>query len=166
MKRIILHWTGGTYQPNTHEFESYHYLINGDGLVIEGKYTPEDNLNCKDGVYSAHTGGGNTVSIGIALCGMFGYEFNGKVRKLGSYPLRQIQFERMFELCAELLKKYNLPLSPDTVMTHYEFGLKNPHSSSKGKPDINFIPYQPNIQADNVGEFIRGKVVWYFAKLK
>lgn len=44
MKRIILHWTAGSYQPNHTDFEHYHYLVNGQGLVIEGKYKPEDNL--------------------------------------------------------------------------------------------------------------------------
>ena len=72
MKRIIIHWTAGTYQPNNTDFEHYHYLVNGDGMVINGKFKPEDNLNCNDGKYAAHTGGGNTGSIGIAMCGMSG----------------------------------------------------------------------------------------------
>ena len=68
MKRIIIHWTAGTYQPNSTEFEHYHYLINRDGLVIKGKHSVQDNKNCTDGNYAAHTGGGNTGSIGVAVC--------------------------------------------------------------------------------------------------
>lgn len=67
MKRIILHWTAGSYQPNHTDFEHYHYLVNGQGLVIEGKYKPEDNLDCTDGKYAQHTGGGNTGSIGVSI---------------------------------------------------------------------------------------------------
>ena len=42
MKRIIIHWTAGVYNPNQTDFEHYHYLVTGDGLVIKGKYEPKD----------------------------------------------------------------------------------------------------------------------------
>ena len=64
MKRIVIHWTGSTYQPNSVDYEHYHYLITGDGLTINGKYKPEDNENCYDGKYAQHTGGGNTGDSG------------------------------------------------------------------------------------------------------
>ena len=163
MKRIIIHWTGGIYQPNAHEFECYHYLINGDGLVIKGKYTPEDNLNCSDGKYAQHTGGGNTGSIGVALCGMF-IPSKTDVRQT-KYPLKKPQCERLFKLVAELCKKYNIQISPDTVLTHYEFGKKHPKTSSYGKIDINFLPPYPEVSADAVGDFIRNKALWYYNKL-
>lgn len=160
MKRIIIHWTAGTYQPNTHEYECYHYLVNGDGVVIKGKYTPEDNLNCTDGKYAAHTGGGNTGSIGIAMCGMAG--FTGSVSST-KYPLTKVQCERCFKLIAELAKLYNIPINPQTVMTHYEFGLKHPETSSAGKIDINYLPAYD--KRDKVGDFIRSKAKWYLTKL-
>lgn len=75
-KRIILHWTAGTNYPNTTDLQHYHFLIDKDGKVYNGVYTPEDNLNCYDGKYAQHTGGGNTGSIGIAVCGMAGYKIN------------------------------------------------------------------------------------------
>lgn len=165
MKKIVIHWTASTYTPNSTDKEHYHYLIDGDGKVIKGKYKPEDNLNCNDGKYAAHTGGGNTGSIGIALCGMLDYGYNGKIRKLGQYPLKQIQFERAYELCAQLCKKYALNINPITVMTHYEFGKRNPQTSSAGKIDINFIPYNPALKPDEVGDFIRNKVKWYYERL-
>ena len=165
MKRIILHWSGGAYKPNAKEKRCYHYLIDGEGKKHNGDFTPEDNLNCNDGKYAAHTGGGNTGSIGIALCGMLDYSSNGKIRKLGEYPLKQIQFERAYELCAQLCKKYALDINPITVMTHYEFGKRNPQTSSAGKIDINFIPYNPTLKPDEVGDFIRDKVRWYYERL-
>lgn len=162
MKRIIIHWTAGTYQPNTTDYEHYHYLINGQGLIIEGKYKPEDNLNCNDGKYAAHTGGGNTGSIGVACCGMAGYKDRLNV---GQYPLTAPQIESMFNYVAKLCKKYNLDITSDTVMTHYEFGKKNPKTTSAGKIDITYLPSYHWVKSEDVGEFIRGKVRWYYAHL-
>lgn len=162
MKRIIIHWTAGTYQPNAHEFECYHYLVNGDGLVIEGKYKPEDNENCYDGVYAQHTGGGNTGSIGVAMCGM--YVPKNTPLEMTKYPLTKIQCERCFKLIAELSKKYNIPITPQTVITHYEFGLKHPNTSSAGKIDITRLPEYSYLRANEIGDFIRSKARWYFAK--
>lgn len=162
MKRIIIHWTAGTYQPNTTDYEHYHYLINGQGLVIEGKCTPEDNLNCNDGKYAAHTGGGNTGSIGVSMCGMHGYKNRMNV---GQYPLTKVQCERCFKLIAELSKKYNIPVTPQTIMTHYEFGKNNPKTTSHGKIDITYLPPYAWVAKDDVGSFIRSKVKWYLQNI-
>lgn len=167
MKRIILHWTAGTYAVSAGEKERYHYLIGYDELqriayVVEGNCKPEDNLNCYDGKYAAHTGGGNTGSIGIALCGNAGFKC---ASNQGKYPLKRLQFERMFKLAAELCKKYAIAISPATVLTHYEFGKQHPETDSAGKPDISFIPYEPNLAAHGVGDYIRGKVKWYLERV-
>lgn len=161
MKRIILHWTAGTNQPNTTDYEHYHYLINGDGLVLQGKHKVSDNENCNDGVYAAHTGGGNTGSIGIAVCGMLGYH---SPKNIGKYPITKIQTEKLFEFTAKLCKDYNLQITPNTVMTHYEFGKRNPKTTSAGKIDITYLPSYPTVSVDKVGDFIRNKVKWYYNK--
>lgn len=161
MKRIILHWTGGILQPNSKEYEHYHYLVNGDGLTIMGKYKPEDNLNCNDKKYAQHTGGGNTGSIGVAMCGMYGYV---SPKNTGSFKLTKPQCEATFKLVARLCKIYDIPISKDTVLTHYEFGKLHPNTSSAGKPDINYLPPYPTISANKVGDFIRNKISWYYKK--
>lgn len=158
MKRIIIHWTGGTNFPNSLDLTHYHFVVDKNGRVIEGKFKPSDNLNCYDGRYAAHTGGGNTGSIGIAVCGMLGYE---GPKRVGQFPILQVQMETLFKKCAELCKQYNISIGPDTVLTHYEFGLKNPKTTSAGKIDINFLPYKPELKPGEVGDFIRGKVKWY-----
>ncbi len=163
MKRIIIHWTAGNYFPNNDDFEHYHFVIDKNGKVKEGKYKPEDNLNCYDGCYAAHTGGGNTGSIGVAVCGM--RNFKGQW-DLGDCPITQVQMEAMFKLVAELCKKYNIQINKNTVFTHYEFGLDNPNTSSKGKIDINFIPYKPELKSYQIGDYIRGKVIWYRERIK
>lgn len=162
MNKIIIHWTAGNTQPNNIDYQHYHYLINGNGVRIKGKYEPEDNENCKDGIYAAHTGGGNTGAIGVALCGMLGYKSKNNV---GKYPIRQAQCEAAFKLIAELCRKYNIAISPLTVMTHYEFGKKHPNTSSAGKIDITWLPYSNNLTADQCGDFIRNKILWYYQRL-
>lgn len=163
MKRIIIHWTAGTYKPNSTDLEHYHYLVNADGLVINGKYSPEDNENCYDGRYAQHTGCGNSGSIGVAMCGMF-IEKNSPL-ELTKYPLTKIQCERCFKLIAELSKKYNIRINAQNVMTHYEFGLKHPTSTSAGKIDINWLPPYPTLKANEIGDFIRCKARWYLTHI-
>lgn len=162
MKRIIVHWTAGAYQPNATDYEHYHYLITGDGLVVKGKYKPEDNLNCNDGKYAQHTGGGNTGSIGVSMCGMCGFI---NANNVGKYPLTAKQVEACFKKVAELCKQYKIPITPDTVMTHYEFGRKNPKTTSAGKIDIIYLPPYPQVKQSEVSDFIRNKIKWYLDKV-
>lgn len=162
MKRIIIHWTAGVYKPNSTDLSHYHYLIDGEGEVHNGKYKPEDNENCNDGDYAAHTGGGNTGSIGISMCGMANFKNRNSV---GDYPLTKVQCERCFKLIAELSKKYKISINPQNVMTHYEFGIKHPNTSSAGKIDIIYLPPYPEIEKDKIGDFIRAKVRYYYLKI-
>lgn len=163
MKRIIIHWTAGTNQPNGTDYLHYHYLINGDGLIVKGKYKPEDNLNCYDGKYAQHTGGGNTGSIGVSMCGMY-VPAKTPIQQT-KYPLTKKQVEACFELCAELCKKYKISITAQTVMTHYEFGLSHPNTESKGKIDIIYLPPYPTEQANKIGDFIRNKIRWYYSHI-
>ena len=70
-----------------------------------------------------------------------------------------------FKLVAELCKKYNIPVTPKTVLTHYEFGQANPKTSSYGKIDIIYLHAYPQIQKEAMGDFIRNKVIWYLSKM-
>lgn len=167
MKRIIIHWTAGTNQPNGTDYLHYHYLVNGDGIKVNGKFPVSANEVCRNDskgnpAYAAHTGGGNTGSIGVSMCGMFGFK-NSK--NVGKYPLTGKQVEACFKLCAELCKKYKIAITPQTVMTHYEFGLSHPTTSSKGKIDIVYLPPYPTEPANRIGDFIRSKIKWYYNKL-
>ena len=162
MKKIIIHWTAGTNQPCSVDYEHYHFLINGDGLVIKGKYEPLDNKNCTDNKYARHCGGGNTGAIGVSMCGM--YVPPGINVRLTKVPLTRVQCEKMFELVAELCYKYSIPITNKTVMTHYEFGKANPKTSSNGKIDITFLHPFPEIKEDEMGDFIRNKIRWYYKK--
>lgn len=160
MQRIILHWSAGVYKPNTVDKEHYHFLIDKDGIVHEGIYKPEDNLNCNDGKYAAHTGGGNTAAIGVAMCAMAGFK-NSK--NIGMYPITPKQLEACFKFCATLCKKYNIAV--ENVITHYEFGKLHPQTTSAGKIDIIYLPPYPQVKANEVGGFIRNKIRWYLARM-
>ena len=160
MKKVILHWTGGANYPNSTDLEHYHFVIDKDGKVYQGKYKIEDNLNCYDGKYAQHTGGGNTGSIGIAVCGMANFDGNIASTK---YPLTAIQIEKLFELTAKLCKQYNIKITPDTVLTHYEFGKAYPKTSSKGKIDLIYLPPFPSIEKNEIGDFLRKNI---FLKMK
>lgn len=163
MKRIIIHWTAGLYFPTELEKNCYHFLIDKNGKVYEGKFKPENNLRCVSGHYAAHTGGGNTGSIGVSLCAMCGYK---SPKSCGNYPITKKQFEAAMEFCAKLSIKYDIPVNPNTIMTHYEFGLKHPSTSSAGKIDISYIPPYPWVDKADSGKFIRSKIKWYRQKLQ
>ena len=161
MKRIILHWTAGTGVPTNYEKNFYHYLVDKNGKTHLGVYAPEANLDVKSGHYAAHTGGGNTGSIGVAACGMAGFV---SAQNCGRNLLTRVQLEAMFALCARLCSRYNIKVSPATVLTHYEFGRQNPKTSSAGKIDLSFLPPFLHVEKDDVGNFIRSKVNWYLLK--
>lgn len=167
MKRIVLHWTAGANQPNNTDFQHYHYLVNKDGVVVEGKFPVSANEICRtdskgNALYAAHCGGGNTGSIGVSMCGMAGFKSS---KEVGKYPLTKTQCEATFKLLAELCKKYGFAVNPQTVMTHYEFGKSHPNTSSAGKIDIVYLPAYPDVKQAEMGNFIRGKVRWYLSKL-
>ena len=163
LNKIIIHWTAGGSIPNDVDRNHYHYMIDSQGQLHSGKHKPEDNINCNDGKYAAHTGGGNTGAIGVALCGMLGFKDKNNV---GRFPLTQKQVESALYFIAGLSLKYKIPVTPQSIMTHYEFGKANPKTSSAGKIDIIYLPPYPDVPADKIGDFLRGKIKWYQEKIK
>lgn len=168
MKKIILHWTAGKYSPSYPEKYHYHYLIDGKGEIIKGLFPPEFNFcdiskKPKNYNYTMHTGGGNSYAIGVAFCGMLGY--HPFYPASTDYPLTKVQLEAGFEFIAKLAQKYSIPIEKSTVFTHYEFGLKHPNTTSRGKIDINFLPPYSSISSNLVGDFIRNKIAYYFEKI-
>ena len=161
MKKIIIHWSAGGYYPNAHDKNCYHFLIDKDGKIHLGTFKPEDNLICQKGRYAMHTGGGNTGAIGVSMCAMYGFKNKNNV---GDYPITPKQFESCMKLCADLCRKYKIEISADTVMTHYEFGLKHPNTTSAGKIDIIYLPPYPWVNQKDIGSFIRSKIKWYKQK--
>ena len=155
LNKITFHWTAGTYTPNQTDLNAYHFLIDGEGNVHKGKYKPEDNINCQDGVYARHCGGCNTGNIGIAICAMYSKD----------YPIKRIQIEAACKLAAELCEKYGIRITNKNVLTHAEVGKMLPHSTSAGKIDIINLPCMAVYGMENVGNVLRNKCQWYRSKM-
>lgn len=164
MKKICIHWSAGPYRKTSLDTLHYHFTVDKDGVVTNGEFPVEANIPpLKPSQYAAHCGGGNSYCIGVSLLGMGGYKGRNSV---GQFPLTRKQCEAAWQFIAGLCKGYGIPVTPETVFTHYEFGKRNPSTSSRGKIDITFLPHEPKLQAHEVGDHIRGKVRWYLGEMK
>jgi hypothetical protein len=155
--RQTLHWTAGALTPNAMDLKAYHYTYDAWGTVRRGVYAPEDNINTADGYYARHCAKGNTGNIGHALCGGPTGWPHGEIT--------QVAFERACEMIALNCRKYNIPITPDTVFTHREFDQRLPITKRSGKRDIDQLPWLPTMPAERIGDYLREKVRWYFQNL-
>ncbi len=163
LNKFCKHWTAGANSPCDKDLKSYHYCIDSLGRIYAGTHKPEDNLNCQDGSYAAHCGGGNTGCIGLAVCGMAGFSLSKKQTK---YPLTQKQVKALCCLEAYLSVKYGIPINERTSFTHYEFDQKRPKAKREGKIDITYLHYLPNLSPDSVGDYLRQKISLYRTRIK
>lgn len=156
MKRIIIHWSAGTYVVSSIDKEHYHFIIDKDGKVHKGDHSVEDNLSTSDGIYAAHTRGANAGAIGVAVSAMA--EAKGP-SALGKYPITKAQFDGLIREVKRLRLKYKISPSRSTILSHAEvqetLGIKQ-----NGKIDISFgIPGHPELKtARACGDYIRGLV--------
>lgn len=156
MKRIILHWTAGTHIASDEDREHYHFLIQGNGRVVDGKWAVEANESPVKGRYAAHTLNCNTGSIGVSLCCMGGAK--EKPFDAGKWPMTREQWERGIVLIADLCAKYKIPVTPQTVLTHAEVQT-NLGKPQRGKWDITRLAFNPTVVgAKAVGDMLRREV--------
>lgn len=163
LNKICLHWTAGSNYPCDTDLKAYHYCIDKNGKIYAGTHKPEDNLNCYDGNYAMHCGGGNTGCIGLSACGMAGFSLKNKQTK---YPLTQKQIEALCCLSAYLCVKYGILIDSKYVFTHYEFDQRRAASKREGKIDIAYIHYLPNLATKSIGNYLRRTISWYKDKIK
>ena len=153
IKYIIGHWTEGNYKPCQLDLNSYQLLVLGDGSTKLGKPVGQ----------TSSTGGMNSITYNISCCG-----------GLEKTPILKPQSEAFFKNCAIKLKEFNLPVS--SFYTHAEIGQmvadksitkllpwNNYLPQNKGKIDLTKLPY--DLKGQNHGDFIRGKIQWYYNKL-
>jgi N-acetyl-anhydromuramyl-L-alanine amidase AmpD len=155
MKRIIIHWTAGTHKPSATDKKHYHYIGGGDGEVVEGNLPISANESTAT-EYAAHTRGLNTGSIGVSFAAMHGAK--ERPFSAGKYPITKAQVEAMTRLVSDLSERYDIPITPETILTHAEveptLGVKQ-----RGKWDVTWLPGMD--QAGNaraVGDLLRQKV--------
>lgn len=158
MKRIIIHWTAGGYVPNATDLKHYHYLIDGDGKIVDGQFPVSANTApLETGRYAAHTRACNTDSIGVALCAMRGAQ--ERPFDPGTAPIKQNQIDTLAKHVANLCTVYDIPVSPTTVLTHAEVQ-GNLGIRQNGKWDILWLPGMsaPATNPNVIGEILRDKV--------
>lgn len=156
MKRIVIHWTAGAHTPSNLDKEHYHYIIDGAGNVVKGKWPVIANAAPEKGKYAAHTLNCNTGAIGVAVAAMAGAQdrpFNA-----GAYPITPEQVTALFRLCADLCDQYKIPVTRQTVLTHAEvqptLGIKQ-----KGKWDITWLPgFSGPEDAVKTGDYLRSYI--------
>lgn len=164
MKRIHLHWTGGSYIASSLDKEHYHFLIEiqkyGRVRVVRGKFSTNANAPpLREGRYAAHTRRANSHAIGIGICGMAGA--SDRPLKPGDYPITKEQWNLAVKLIAKLAKRYSIEVTPTTVLTHAEVSA-NLKVRQRGKWDIAWLPFwKRTLSASDVGEKLREEVNVY-----
>lgn len=138
MKRIIMHWTAGGNRATDLDRSHYHFIVEGDGNIVEGIHRPEANAGAlKPGRYAAHTLNCNTGSIGVAVAAMLGAQ--EKPFSAGRHPITKAQLGALAMLCASLCRAYKIDVRRDTVLSHAEvqptLGI-----AQRGKWDIAWLP--------------------------
>lgn len=155
MKRIILHWTAGSYDASTHDKEHYHILIQGDGSLVRGDHSIKDNVSTGDDDYAAHTKKCNTGSIGVSVCCMF--RAHESPFKPGSFPMKKSQWKMMAAVTAELAAFYDIPLTKKAILGHGEVQ-RNLDIKQDGKWDPMVLPWDTSLTKAQVGNAFRAEV--------
>jgi len=153
--------TAGLHRPNNMDMQHYHEIVDSKGNLFKGYHAIEDNIDCKDGKYAQHCANGNTGVIGIAVCGMSGFNINSKT---SSSNITMVQMEALYKRVAELAHKYSIPITKGNVYTHMEYDSSD-RGAHHGKIDIIYIPYLNLLGMEKCGDYIRGKIQVYYDRL-
>lgn len=156
MKRIHVHWTAGTHTANATDRKHYHVLVEGDGKLVRGNPSIKLNEAPLSTGSAAHTRSANTGAIGISMCCMSGAverPFNP-----GRFPMTEVQWDVMVQAVADLAKRYDIAVTPKTVLTHAEvqpnLGIKQ-----SGKWDVAILAFDPAFNTPKrVGDRLRTEV--------
>src|SRR5690348_5121808 len=107
--RVILHWTGGAYTVSGLDKQHYHAIIDKAGHSVKGD-TPAGSV-------CAHTRNLNSGSYGLSIAAMAGAQEGGPY---GSFPMLELQYERVAQAAADVVAAYDLAVTPRTVLCHQE----------------------------------------------
>ena len=154
MKRIIVHWTAGAYRASGLDKQHYHILIEGDGTLVRGNHSIASNEHAA-GPRASHTLNCNTCSIGVAVCCMGGAQESPF--DPGRFPMTQTQWETMADVVAELCDRYDIPVTPETVLAHGEVE-KALNIKQRGKWDPVVLPWAPTRSRTEVMDGFRAAV--------
>lgn len=156
LERIVFHWTAGNSTASNIDRAHYHVLIEGDGKLVRGIPSIAANGIGGSGQRASHTLNCNTGSIGVSLCGMTGAiesPFNP-----GKSPITAIQWKTLADVLADLCRRYDIPVTPRTVLSHAEVQ-STLGVAQRSKWDISRLPFAPTvIGAKACGDAMRSAV--------
>lgn len=133
MRRIHVHWTAGGHTANATDLKSYHVLVESDGRTVRGSRSIAANAPNSGMTPASHTKNANTAAIGVSLCCMAGVVENPF--SAGSKPMTRAQWDQAMQVVATLARRYAIPVTPVTILTHAEVG-PNLGIPQNGKWDI------------------------------
>ena len=156
-KAVVVHWTAGASKASSIDRQHYHFMVEGDGTIVQGVHTIQDNDVVGDNDYAAHCRGFNTRTIGVSLCGMAGAQESPF--KAGRFPINEKQFRVLCLLVARICKRYAIPVTSTRVLTHAEVQ-PNLGIRQRGKWDITRIPWAPGlVGAKACGDYLRSTII-------
>lgn len=169
MKRVIAHWTAGGHKATALDKKHYHFIFEGDGTEVKGKWPVKANKkgSIRKGRYAAHTYRCNTDSIGVSMaCMRQAKELSGGKIKYGPSPMTEAQFDAMCVKIASLCKEYGIEPTRKTVLSHAEVQptLK---IKQRGKWDFTVLAFDPQFKgAIACGDEMRRRVSAYMKGAK
>jgi hypothetical protein len=156
MERIHIHWTAGGHKANATDKRSYHILIEGDGNLVRADTSIKANEAGSGMRQASHTLNANTGAIGISMCCMAGAvesPFNA-----GRSPMTKPQWDKMIEVAADLAKRYRIPVTPKTILTHAEVE-PNLGIRQRNKWDVVRLAFDSSVKGHAaVGDRLRSQV--------
>jgi hypothetical protein len=157
MERIHIHWTAGGHKANATDKKSYHILIEGDGNLVRADTSIKANEKGSGLKPASHTLNANSGAIGVSMCCMANAvesPFNA-----GKAPMTKAQWDTMIEVVADLSKRYKIPVTPKTILTHSEVQ-PNLNIKQRNKWDINRLAFDSAVVGHAaVGDRLRKQVV-------
>lgn len=143
VQRVVVHWTGGSYEAAPEDLEHYHFIIEGDAVVRRGRHAITANARrLKRGdAYARHTRRLNSNSVGVAVSGMRGARQAPFAD--GDYPILERQWRRLAGVCADIVDAYGVAIDPTQVLTHAEVG-PGLGVDQGDKWDIPRLPFAPS----------------------
>lgn len=160
INKIYLHWTAHNHKR---VFRSYHINITGDGKIF---------LTCKNlAELKRHTWQRNANAVGVSLCSCLKAQITDKKANppkidFGPYPPTQAQINTMAKVVAIMSDTFNIPITKDNVMSHYEAAVLDKYTPWDNDPDYRWdfmMVIDPSLTDRPVpgGELIRTKANWY-----
>lgn len=157
---VVWHWTAGANGFIELEKNSYNFLTNTKGDIIQGNHTVAEQVmyDWRKKIGASHTRGMNTGWLGISQDAMAGAQQTNPIT-WGSHPITWEGIDAMLEQTWDLCEEYDIPVSKWTTLSHAEvqptLGVKQ-----KWKWDYTVLPGDDSSRNPvHVGDELRKRMV-------